>query len=123
MCGPLIPLLKRRSVFGAEKYFSNMVSPCVIGGDGPNHSSRRVRFYGELTRTKPFQGPSNSAAGRLHSPLGITPHNARNGNLPITCRNRHCPKVPNQCPQRVAGRPIEGTSQRGLDPLVALRDE
>ena len=41
MCGPLIPPLNRLSVLGAEKYFSNMVSPCVIGGDDPNHSSRR----------------------------------------------------------------------------------
>jgi hypothetical protein len=28
----------------------------------------------------------------LHSPLEKTPHNARNGDLPITCTNRHCPK-------------------------------
>jgi hypothetical protein len=28
----------------------------------------------------------------LHSPLEITPHKARNGELTITCRNRHCPK-------------------------------
>ena len=28
----------------------------------------------------------------LHSPLEITPHNASNGELTITCRNRHCPK-------------------------------
>jgi hypothetical protein len=28
----------------------------------------------------------------LYSPLEITPHNARNGELTITCRNRHCPK-------------------------------
>jgi hypothetical protein len=28
----------------------------------------------------------------LHSPLEITPHKACNGELTITCRNRHCPK-------------------------------
>jgi hypothetical protein len=28
----------------------------------------------------------------LHSPLENTPHKAGNGDLPITCRNRHCPK-------------------------------
>jgi len=28
----------------------------------------------------------------LHSPLENTPHKTRNGDLPITCRNRHCPK-------------------------------
>ena len=28
----------------------------------------------------------------LHSPLENTPHKARNGDHPITCRNRHCPK-------------------------------
>jgi Putative transposase/Transposase zinc-binding domain len=28
----------------------------------------------------------------LHSHLENTPHKARNGDLPITCRNRHCPK-------------------------------
>jgi hypothetical protein len=27
-----------------------------------------------------------------HSPLGRTSHNASNGELSITCRNRHCPK-------------------------------
>ncbi len=27
-----------------------------------------------------------------YSPLEKTPHKARNGELPITCRNRHCPK-------------------------------
>src|SRR5579863_8783715 len=52
MCGPLIPPLNRRSVLGAEKYFSNMVSPCVIGGRCPSHSSRRIHFYGELMRSK-----------------------------------------------------------------------
>ena len=29
---------------------------------------------------------------RVHSPLEKTPHKARNGELSITCRNRHCPK-------------------------------
>jgi hypothetical protein len=28
----------------------------------------------------------------FHSPLEKTPHNTGNGELPITCRNRHCPK-------------------------------
>src|SRR5271169_4762768 len=28
----------------------------------------------------------------LHSPLEKTPHKARNGELSISCRNRHCPK-------------------------------
>jgi hypothetical protein len=28
----------------------------------------------------------------LHSPLENTPHKASNGDDPITCRNRHCPK-------------------------------
>src|SRR6266705_3627623 len=27
-----------------------------------------------------------------YSPLEKTPHNTRNGELPMTCRNRHCPK-------------------------------
>jgi hypothetical protein len=29
---------------------------------------------------------------RPNSPLENTPHKAGNGDLPITCRNRHCPK-------------------------------
>jgi hypothetical protein len=29
---------------------------------------------------------------RPNSPLEITPHNARNGVISITCRSRHCPK-------------------------------
>jgi hypothetical protein len=28
----------------------------------------------------------------LHSPLENTPHKATNGDLSISCRNRHCPK-------------------------------
>jgi hypothetical protein len=28
----------------------------------------------------------------FHSPLENTPHKAGNGEIPITCRNRHCPK-------------------------------
>jgi Putative transposase/Transposase zinc-binding domain len=28
----------------------------------------------------------------FHSPLEKTPHKATNGELPITCRNRHCPR-------------------------------
>ena len=36
----------------------------------------------------------------LHSPLGNTPHKARNGEIPITCRNRHCPKCQSNAPDR-----------------------
>jgi hypothetical protein len=35
-----------------------------------------------------------------HSPLEKTPHNARNGELTITCRNRHCPKCQAQARER-----------------------
>ena len=35
-------------------------------------------------------GPAQIPA--LHSPLEKTPHKTRNGELSITCRNRHCPK-------------------------------
>ena len=35
-----------------------------------------------------------------HSPLEKTPHKARNGELSITCRNRHCPKCQAQARQR-----------------------
>src|SRR6266568_6626595 len=35
-----------------------------------------------------------------YSPLEKTPHNTRNGELPITCRNRHCPKCQTQARQR-----------------------
>ena len=28
----------------------------------------------------------------FHSPLDTTPHKTANGELPISCRNRHCPK-------------------------------
>src|SRR5437867_2930890 len=34
------------------------------------------------------------------SPLEKTPHKARNGELSITCRNRHCPKCQAQARQR-----------------------
>ena len=36
----------------------------------------------------------------LYSPLENTPHKASNGDLPITCRNRHCPKCQAQARQR-----------------------
>ena len=35
-----------------------------------------------------------------HSPLEKTPHKACNGEAPITCRNRHCPKCQAQARQR-----------------------
>jgi hypothetical protein len=35
-----------------------------------------------------------------HSPLEKTPHNTRNGELPITCSNRHCPKCQTGARQR-----------------------
>jgi Transposase zinc-binding domain len=36
----------------------------------------------------------------FHSPLEKTPHKARNGELTITCRNRHCPKCQTQARER-----------------------
>ena len=43
-----------------------------------------------------------------HSPLENTPHKAGNGDLPITCRNRHCPKCQTQARERwVAARERE----------------
>jgi hypothetical protein len=35
-----------------------------------------------------------------HSPLGNTPHKAGNGDLSITCRDRHCPKCQSQARDR-----------------------
>ena len=34
----------------------------------------------------------SGSISRPSSPLENTPHKTRNGDLPITCRNRHCPK-------------------------------
>src|ERR1700693_2750409 len=39
-----------------------------------------------VRKTRPAQIPAR------YSPLEKTPHKARNGELTITCRNRHCPK-------------------------------
>jgi hypothetical protein len=36
----------------------------------------------------------------FNSPLGITPHTAGNGEISITCRNRHCPKCQGQARDR-----------------------
>jgi len=36
----------------------------------------------------------------VHSPLENTPHKARNGEIPITCRNRHCPRCQSQARDR-----------------------
>ena len=41
---------------------------------------------------KPARRAGAASIPWLHSPLEITPHKAGNGELPITCRNRHCPK-------------------------------
>ena len=41
---------------------------------------------------KPARRAGAASLPWLHSPLEITPHKAGNGELPITCRNRHCPK-------------------------------
>jgi hypothetical protein len=35
-----------------------------------------------------------------NSPLENTPHKASNGEIPITCRNRHCPKCQAQARER-----------------------
>ena len=37
--------------------------------------------------------PCTACPFRCHSPLEKTPHKTRNGELPISCRNRHCPKM------------------------------
>ena len=39
-----------------------------------------------VRKARPAQIPAR------YSPLGKTPHKTANGELPITCRNRHCPK-------------------------------
>src|ERR1700733_8227858 len=36
--------------------------------------------------------PVDRGSRWFHSPLEKTPHKACNGELPITCRDRHCPK-------------------------------
>ena len=36
--------------------------------------------------------PEKHALSARNSPLEKTPHKTRNGELTITCRNRHCPK-------------------------------
>src|SRR6266702_462449 len=38
-----------------------------------------------------------------YSPLEKTPHKARNGELPITCSNRHCPKCQTAARERWIG--------------------
>ena len=44
----------------------------------------------------------------VYSPLENTPHKARNGEISITCRNRHCPKCQTQTRNRwVAARTRE----------------
>jgi hypothetical protein len=44
----------------------------------------------------------------VYSPLENTPHKASNGDLSITCRNRHCPKCQTQARNRwVAARTRE----------------
>ena len=45
-----------------------------------------------------------------HSPLEKTPHNARNGELSITCGNRHCPK----CQSLARAQWLAGSSGRTL---------
>ena len=56
------------------------------------------------------KSPSNGVLGPPNSPLEKTPHKARNGELTITCRNRHCRTVPDQRPGPVAGRTYRRSS-------------
>jgi hypothetical protein len=56
------------------------------------------------------QTSAKSSVGDSHSPLESTPHKARNGELTITCRNRHCPK----CQANARDRWLEARSEELL---------
>jgi hypothetical protein len=43
-------------------------------------------------RPNPVEKANPASIPGPNSPLENTPHKAGNGDLPITCRNRHCPK-------------------------------
>jgi len=63
-----------------------------------------------VSRALPILSENCSSApiAAYHSPLEKTPHNARNGELSVTCRNRHCPKCQTQSRNRwVAARTRE----------------
>src|ERR1035441_3409990 len=58
----------------------------------PHHRSRRTQCYGEFEYLTRAQMTAVSSTRASHSPQQNTPHKACNGELSITCRNRHCPK-------------------------------
>jgi len=94
MCGPLRPLRKRRSVLGAEKYFSITVFSLrdLPGMAEPRYQETPPNLMVRRRDPNHIQTPAKSFLHRLHSPLRKTHHNAGNGELSITCGNRHCPK-------------------------------
>ena len=73
-----------------------------IGHKWPHQPSKAPEFMGSrippnrVRQARPAQIPAR------HSPLEKTPHKARNGELTITCRNRHCPKCQAQRPPALA---------------------
>src|SRR5712692_7521665 len=59
-----------------------------------------------------------------YSPLGKTPHKATNGELTITCRNRHCPKCQTAARERwIAARRTELLPTRYLHVVFTLPHE
>src|SRR5262249_623562 len=71
------------------------------GGHSTTPSQRKVSSAGQTTRASEGQAlmesrkggnPGRHALLPRYSPLEKTPHKAANGEPPISCRNRHCPK-------------------------------
>src|SRR5262249_22742289 len=72
-------------------------------------SQRKVSSAGQTTRASEGQAlmesrkgvtPGRHALLPCYSPLEKTPHKAANGELTISCRNRHCPKCQAQARER-----------------------
>jgi len=60
--------------------------------DGRINVAKALEIMVSRRRSNPVEKANPASIPRPNSPLENTPHKAGNGDLPITCRNRHCPK-------------------------------
>jgi transposase-like zinc-binding protein len=79
---------------GAEKYFSITVFSLrdLPAMAEPPYQETPPNLMVRRRGSNYIQTPAKSFLHGLHSPLRKTHHKACNGELSITCRNRHCPK-------------------------------
>ena len=86
---------------------------------------RQAEHHMEIRALQQFSFPGRDPTlSRLALTLGTMPVTARNGDLSITCSNRHCPKCQNQARQRwIAARQRELLTTRYFHVVFTLPHE